>query len=93
MSEKDGFQEAQRDLGGLTAAVEKKALLWLGARMPTGVNSDHLTALGLLAMLLAGVFYARSGRAPWLLHLVNLALMVNWFGDSLDGTLARARNR
>ena len=93
MSEKDGFQEAQRDLRGLTAAVEKKALLWLAARMPAGVNSDHLTALGLLAMLLAGIFYALSGRASWLLHLVNLALVVNWFGDSLDGTLARVRNR
>ncbi len=93
MSEKDDFQEAQRELRSLTARVEKKALLWLAARMPVGVNSDHLTALGLLAMMAAGAFYALSGRAPWLLHLVNLSLVVNWFGDSLDGTLARVRNR
>ncbi len=93
MSEPPAFEEAQRELRSLTAAVEKKALIWLAQRMPPWVNSDHLTALGLLAMLLAGAFYAGSGRRPWLLHLVNLSLAVNWFGDSLDGTLARVRNR
>ena len=28
-----------------------------------------------------------------LLHVVNLCIFLNWFGDSLDGTLARYRDR
>jgi phosphatidylglycerophosphate synthase len=87
------FVEARRELRGLTAAVEKRTLLWLAARMPVWLTPDHLTALGLLAMCLGGVFYALSGRDPRLLHLVNLCLALNWFGDSLDGTLARHRQR
>ena len=85
--------DATRELRSLTAAAEKRLLLWLAARMPARVNSDHLTALGLLAMMAAGTFYWLSRRSPWLLHIVNLSLVLNWFGDSLDGTLARHRNR
>ena len=73
--------------------VEKRLLIWLAARMPSFVNSDHLTALGLAAMVAAGAAYALSGSWPWLLLAVNVLLVVNWFGDSLDGTLARFRNR
>jgi phosphatidylglycerophosphate synthase len=89
----NGFQEAKRDLRGLTAGIEKRALVWLAGRMPAWVSPDHLTGLGLLAMILGGVCYALAGhRAGWL-HLVNLCLVLNWFGDSLDGTLARVRQR
>jgi len=87
------FEEARRDLRGLTAGVEKKVLLWLAARMPAWVGPDHLTALGLVAMLGAGVAYAFSATAPALLHVVNAALVLTWPGDSLDGTLARFRER
>lgn len=87
------FDEARRELRSLTAGIEKKALVWLAARTPAWINPDHLTALGLLAMLLAGVAYRFSAETPALLHLVNLALLVNWLGDSLDGTLARFRER
>ena len=87
------FKDARRDLRGLTTALEKRALLWLAARMPARVGSDHLTALGLAAMVAAGAAYALSGRFPWLLLAVNALLAVNWFGDSLDGTLARFRDR
>jgi phosphatidylglycerophosphate synthase len=87
------FDEARRELRSLTAGIEKKALVWLAARTPAWINPDHLTALGLLAMLLAGVAYRFSAETPALLHLVNLALFVNWLGDSLDGTLARFRER
>jgi phosphatidylglycerophosphate synthase len=86
------FQDARRELG-VTESVEKRLLAWLAARMPAAVNSDHLTALGLAAMLAAGAAYAFSGSRPWLLLVVNVLLLVNWFGDSLDGTLARFRNR
>lgn len=87
------FEEARRELRGLTAGVEKKVLLWLAARTPARVNPDHLTALGLLAMILAGAAYAFSSETPAMLHVVNAALVLNWLGDSLDGTLARFRQR
>jgi phosphatidylglycerophosphate synthase len=93
--EKDGhgFTEARRELAGLTAAAERRALAWLAARMPGWVKPDQLTALGLLAMVGAAAAYASSAGRPWLLHVVNLCLVLNWFGDSLDGTLARYRQR
>lgn len=89
----NGFRDARRDLRGITAAMEKRVLLWLAARMPAWVNSDHLTVLGLLAMLGAGTAYWLGGHDVRWLHAVNGLLAVNWFGDSLDGTLARVRNR
>lgn len=81
-----------REHRSLTAAAEKRLLVWLAGRMPASVNSDHLTALGLAGSAMAGVGYALAGRDPAWLHFVNLGLLVNWFGDSLDGTLARVRN-
>jgi len=84
------FEEAPRVLG-LTGRVEKKVLAWMAARVPDGVTPDHLTLLGLLALLGCGVAYAFSGSWPWLLHAVNAGLALNWLGDSLDGTLARHR--
>jgi len=85
--------ETRREIAGLTARAERKALNWLAARMPACIGSDPLTALGLLAMAAAGLAYAASRHRPCLLHVVNLCLLVNWFGDSLDGTLARFRRR
>ncbi|HXN47602.1 MAG TPA: CDP-alcohol phosphatidyltransferase family protein [Bryobacteraceae bacterium] len=90
---KGEFQNAKRDQSSLLAPLEKRALLWFAHRMPECVNSDHLTALGFVAMLVTGVSYwlARWNRAALVAGIVCLAL--NWFGDSLDGTLARVRNR
>ena len=92
MAEATTFQDARRELG-VTGSLEKRVLLWLAARIPARVNSDHLTGLGFAAMLAAGGAYALSGARPWLLLAVNVLLVVNWFGDSLDGTLARYRDR
>ena len=78
---------------GILAAAEKRTLIWLAHRMPRWVTSDHLTLLGLSAMLFAGLaFWAASWNSLALL-LVVVALAVNWFGDSLDGTVARVRNQ
>jgi archaetidylinositol phosphate synthase len=87
------FANAIRLQESFTARAERKALAWLAARLPWWVNSDHLTLLGFAAMILAGASYAlvRTNRIGLLLATVCLAL--NWFGDSLDGTLARLRNR
>lgn len=81
-----------REYGGLLAVPEKKALLWLAHRTPRWINSDHLTALGLLAMVSAGLGYWSASRNRYALVLVVVSLALNWLGDSLDGTLARFRN-
>jgi phosphatidylglycerophosphate synthase len=87
------FADATRRQESFTADAERKALQWLAAQLPSWVNSDHLTLLGLVSMLLAGASYAlaRFNRVGLILATIFLAL--NWFGDSLDGTLARLRNR
>lgn len=86
------FREAKRTQESFLAFLEKKALLWLAARTPAWINSDHLTLLGLLAMAGAGAAYwwSRTNRAGLLAVIACLAL--NWLGDSLDGTIARVRN-
>jgi len=65
----------------------------MAARLPSWITPDHLTLLGLAAMLCAGLFYYLGRGNAALLLMVNLCLAVNWFGDSLDGTLARYRKR
>jgi len=90
---KKKFVDARREQTSILAPLERAALRALAQRMPQAVNSDHLSLLGLLAMFLAGVFYAASGRNPLFLHAVNVCIFLNWFGDSLDGTLARYRDR
>ena len=87
------FKNATRLQNSFTAAIERKALLWLASRLLPSINSDHLTLLGFVAMFLAGCSYALARWNPWGLLLATLCLALNWFGDSLDGTLARVRNR
>ena len=87
------FQEAIRVQHNVVAKSEKKILNWLAARIPPTVNSDHLTALGALGMLLAGAAYAFASYSRYGLLFACVFLVMNWFGDSLDGTLARYRNR
>jgi len=87
------FQSATRIQQSLLAAPERRALLWLAERTPAWINSDHLTALAFLSMLAAGVGYAWARWRPAALWLVVACLALNWLGDSLDGTLARHRNR
>src|SRR5438270_11774689 len=86
------FREAQRIQQSFLAGREKRTLIWLAARTPAWINSDHLTLLGLVSMAGAGLGYwwSHSHRLGLLLVIVCLAL--NWLGDSLDGTLARFRD-
>ena len=87
------FRDAERKQLSFLAVAEKRVLIWLAHRMPIWVNSDHLTLLGFIAMLAAGLCYwGASYDRRWLIGVI-VALAVNWFGDSLDGTLARVRNR
>jgi phosphatidylglycerophosphate synthase len=89
----NSFKDAKREQTSVLAPLERVALRVLARRMPACVNSDHLSLLGLVSMFLAGVGYALSRQNPLMLHLVNLFIFLNWFGDSLDGTLARYRDR
>jgi archaetidylinositol phosphate synthase len=81
-----------REYGGLLADPEKKALLWFARQTPRWINSDHLTLLGMVSMLIAGASYWAARWNKLSLIMVVIALAMNWFGDSLDGTLARYRN-
>ena len=82
-----------REHRSLLSRVEKRTLVWIAERLPRAVNSDHLSALGLAGMALAGGAFWASHRFDGALVVVVAALAVNWFGDSLDGTLARVRNQ
>jgi len=83
-----------RAQGSILAGPEKRALTWMARRMPGWVSPDHLSALGLLSMAGVGLSFWLGGTRPLVgLPLVVVFLALNWFGDSLDGTLARVRNR
>ena len=88
-----GFRQEKRVQESLSAGVERKALHWLAVRLPAWVNSDHLTAIGSIGMLLAGASYVWARWHRWGLLAATFFLAVNWFGDSLDGTLARLRDQ
>ena len=87
------FNEARREHKSLTAAAEKRLLVWIAERLPPWINADHLTSLGLLAFLAGGVCYWLCAREHAWLHAVNACLVLNWLGDSLDGTVARVRQK
>ena len=71
--------------------LEKKALNWLAERMPAWVTPDHLTALGMVASVLIAASLVLTNFSPAYLWLASFGVVLNWFGDSLDGTLARYR--
>jgi archaetidylinositol phosphate synthase len=81
-----------REHRSILAAAEKRLLIFIAERLPRGINSDHLTSLALAAMGLAGAAFAAARWDRRALWLVVVALVLNWFGDSLDGTLARVRH-
>jgi archaetidylinositol phosphate synthase len=87
------FQTARRVNQSLTAAMEKRALVWMAERAPGWVTSDGLTLLGLGAQVGAGVCYALARYDRDGLIGVILCVALNWLGDSLDGTLARVRGQ
>src|SRR5258707_1210428 len=75
----------------LLAGVEQPVLQYLARRVPRTIRSNHLTFLGVVGATGAGVAYALTNFSPAWLWAASLMLVVNWLGDSLDGTLARVR--
>ncbi len=82
-----------REHGSVLAHLEKRVLIWMARRLPAWVNADHLTSLGLLAMAGVGAAYWASSWNRGTLLAAIAGLAVHWFGDSLDGTLARVRHQ
>ena len=72
-------------------AAEKKILVWLAVRQPKWMTSDILTLIGTAGSLIAAAGYVLSARNRSFLWLSSLGFLINWYGDSLDGTLARVR--
>jgi phosphatidylglycerophosphate synthase len=85
------MDNATRQMSFLLAGPERRVLRWIAARLPRGWMPDHLTIIGVIGALTIGAGYALSARHPAWLWLATFGLAVNWFGDSLDGTLARVR--
>jgi phosphatidylglycerophosphate synthase len=87
------FRHAKRLQQSMLAGCEKRLLVWMAERTPAWINSDHLTFLGFAAQLLTGLSYAFARwNKFWLIGGVAF-LALNWFGDSMDGTLARVRQQ
>lgn len=76
----------------LTGPIERPVLQWLVAHLPARTSPALLTVLGAMGALATGAAYCLTNLSDWFLWLANLGLVVNWFGDSLDGTLARHRH-
>jgi len=87
------FAEATRIATNPLASLERRCLIWMAGRLPQWVTSDGLTALALAAMALTGISYAFAPGHPGALLMAIVGLALNWFGDSLDGTVARVRRQ
>ena len=88
----NGYQEAVRVHTSVLAEAEKRCLIWMAKRLPAWVNSDHLTLLAGVAMFAGGICYSLGPATPAAMLAAIGMLALNWFGDSLDGTLARVRH-
>ena len=76
----------------LLGPLERPALKWLAAHLPAWVTPDACTLIGVFGALLVAVSYGLTNLNSGFLWLASLGFVVNWFGDSLDGTIARRRN-
>jgi archaetidylinositol phosphate synthase len=89
---KDRAAALTRSNQGWLSVPEQRLIAWIVPRLPRWVSPDLLTALGFAASLVAFSAYALTPSDPSWLWVVNVALILNWFGDSLDGAVARRRS-
>lgn len=85
-------KQANRVQTSFLNGIEKKALIWLAERQPKWVTSDFLSFIGFIGSVTIAAGYMLTAISPAYLWLASLGLVINWYGDSLDGTLARVRN-
>jgi phosphatidylglycerophosphate synthase len=76
----------------LLGPLERPALRWLAAHMPKWVKPDTCTIFGTVGAVVILASYVMSNYDRNFLWLASLGFVINWFGDSLDGTLARHRH-
>jgi phosphatidylglycerophosphate synthase len=86
-------KDAVRIQNSILSKAEKRVLIWIAKRLPRWISSDHLSWLGLFGAFIAGGGYFLSNWGKEFLWISSLGFFVNWYGDSLDGTLARVRNK
>lgn len=91
MSEDKKSQKHERVNDILLGPIERPAIAWLVVRLPGWVTPDKLTAFGFIAGLIIALSYFLSNYHKGFLWLASLGFILNWFGDSLDGNLARHR--
>lgn len=89
MAKKIKKQKRVNDI--LLGPIERPVLRWLAPRLPGWMTPDMLTGIGLFASVLIAVSYALTGLNENFLWLASFGMVLNWFGDSLDGTVARFR--
>lgn len=89
----DITEKAKRINHSLTQPYEERLLKKMASSLPQWVNSDHMTSLGMFATLIIAVGYILTHYSIWWLMLCNAGLVLHWYGDSLDGTLARVRKQ
>lgn len=85
-------ENSRRIQTSILNAAEKKVLVWLAERQPRWMTSDILTGIGVAGALIVAAGYVLSNFNINWLWLSTFGFFVNWYGDSLDGTLARVRN-
>lgn len=86
-----GNENAERIQTSILNRMEKKALVWMAERLPGWVTSDMLTWLGVAAAVAYAAFCLAARYNVYYLWAASGCLVINWFGDSLDGSLARVR--
>ena len=89
--EKETRKQSVRVQTSILNSAEKKVLVWLAERMPRWVTSDMLTAVGTLGAMVVALGCLLSDLDIRWMWLTCFGFFVNWFGDSLDGSLARVR--
>ena len=87
------FRQAARIQQSILAGPEKRLLIWMAERTPSWIRPDHLTLVGFLSQVMTGVSYAIARSSQLGLTGAIVFLVLNWFGDSMDGTLARVRQQ
>lgn len=85
-------KKAVRIQNSILNGIEKKALVWLAERQPRWVVSDLLTIVGIIGAVMIAAGFALCGKNIHWLWLSVAGFFVNWYGDSLDGTIARVRD-
>jgi phosphatidylglycerophosphate synthase len=73
------------------SVAEKRVLVWMAERLPRRMLPDHFTLIGIFGSIVIAFSYLMSNRDPGWLWLASIGFGINWFGDSLDGTVARVR--